>query len=95
MSFPPWPVKDPDERLDYSITWAAELLQAGSDTIATSTWTISGVGLTTDEDEVTGNVVTVWLVGGTLGAAYTINNHIVTAGGREYDQTMSLKIKAK
>lgn len=85
--------KDPDEVLDYTLDWSARL--PDSDTIATSTWIISGSGLTEDTDSKTDTTTTIWLSGGTLNTQYDLTNRVVTVGGRTMDQTVKLKIRAK
>ena len=84
--------KDPDETLDYIVDWSARL--GADDTISTSAFTVPA-GLTKDSDDNTTTTATVWLSGGTLGETYEILNRVTTAGGRTYDQTLKLKIKAK
>ncbi|MDK1377107.1 MULTISPECIES: hypothetical protein [unclassified Sinorhizobium] len=90
-----WPaLKDPDEVKDYSLNWAA--LLGASDTITSSTWTIDdGDGLTIDSDSNNSTATTVWLSSGTAGTNYSLVNRIVTAGGRTFDQTVRLKVRAK
>lgn len=85
-------IKDPDAILDYTINWSS-WLPAG-DAIAESTWT-AGNGITIDSDSNTSTSATVWLSGGTVGATYTVTNHIVTDDGREEDQTISIIIREK
>lgn len=94
MSIPSWPFKDPDELLDYEIDWAARL---DTDTISTSLWDINGpdAALTTPLDTKTATTTTIWLDAGTLNKVYTMTNHITTAGGRQMDQSVRLKIKTK
>ena len=94
MAIPSWPFKDPDELLDYVIDWSARL---DTDTIATSTWEINGPDavLTTPSDSFASDKTTIWLDAGTLGAVYTMTNHITTAGSREMDQSVKLRIKTK
>jgi hypothetical protein len=89
-----WPaVKDPDEVKDYSLDWS-ELLDG--DTIASSTWTVmAGAGLIVDESSYTDTVTTIWLSAGAVGTDYKLSNLVVTAGGRTYDQTVKLRVRAK
>ena len=84
-------IKDPGAKLDYQIDWSAWL---GADTISTSAWTVQ-TGLTKVSDTHTTTTSTVWLSGGTLGASYTVVNHIVTVGGREDDRTLVISIQDK
>ena len=75
-------VKDPSAIKDYTIDWGPYLASNGSDTIATSTWSVPA-GLTepnADTNDTT--TATVWLGSGTLGERYTVTNEITTAGGR-------------
>jgi len=83
--------KDPDAVLDYQIDWLAWL---GSDTIATSTWTV-GTGITKDSDTNTTTTATIWLSGGTVGTSYSATNRIVTALGRTDERTIQITVKNK
>jgi len=80
--------KDVDAILDYQIDWSDWL---GSDTIATSTWTIPS-GITQDSATNTNTTATVWLSGGTAGTAYTLTNRITTAAGRTQDQSIVILV---
>lgn len=84
-----WPSKSPNERLDYTINWAAAL---GTDTIVSSTWTISDSGLTTDDNTFAPVTATIWLLGGTPNTLYTVTNTITTAGTRVYVQQVNIKV---
>lgn len=86
-----WPQKSPGERLDYTINWAPPL---GTDTIVSSTWTINGSGLTTDNNTFGPNTATIWLLGGTVSQQYAITNTITTAGTRVYVQQVNINIVA-
>jgi hypothetical protein len=92
MSIPTWErTKDPNEVVDYDITWADQMTDL-SDTIATSTWTVPS-GITKDSSSNTTTRTKVWLSGGTAGETYTLLNRITTAGGRTLDQSIKLKMK--
>lgn len=99
-----WPDKDPDDELDYSLTWA-EQMDIDTDTIAryapfvvddedesdtTPVEIVQSLGKTPSFDDTN---TLVWLSGGTAGKTYQIVNRIVTAEGRQYDHTRALKIK--
>lgn len=86
-----FPYKDPDEDIDYTIDWSADL---GEDTIDSSVWTVP-LGITDVADSNTTTSTTIRLSGGSLGEIYTLNNHIVTAGGQEFDQTATIRIRGK
>ena len=90
-----WPFKDPDEVLDYGVDWDDRV---ESDEIEASAWSFAtdpDGALVVDSSEFGALGTTVWLSGGTLGETYALTNHITTAVGREMDQTVKLKIKAK
>lgn len=82
--------KDPDAILDYTVDWSSWL--GGTDTIASSTWTVP-TGLTKTTDTMTGTSATVWLSGGTLNETYQVTNEIVTVGGRTEDRTIIIKMR--
>lgn len=88
-------VKDPDAVLDYAIDWGSNWLS--SDTIASSSWAVSGPddSLTVDSDSNTTTTATVWLSGGTRHATYTVTNSIVTAEGREDDRSIVIRVENK
>ena len=88
----PWKFeKDPDAVKDYSIDWSAWL---GEDTIDTSTWSVPD-GITKDDDSNTTTSTTIWVSGGTAGQEYKLVNHIVTAAGREEDESLVFFIREK
>lgn len=65
--------------LKYSINWAAWL---GSDTLATSTFTVSA-GMTKVSETNSSTVATVKVSGGTAGTSYTVTNTITTVTSGE------------
>jgi hypothetical protein len=85
-----WPVKDPDEVLDYQVDWTEKL---ATDTIATSTWIVPA-GLTKDSDSNTPTKTTIWLSGGTPGEQYGITNRITTTGGRTIEQWLTIRVES-
>lgn len=88
-----WDSKDPQEKLDYSLTWAKELSRL-DDTIFDSQWRIEdGDGaLTTTGDGISGHITYIWLVGGTAGVTYKLINTITTDDGRTYERTVLLPV---
>lgn len=90
-----WDDKDPDDVLDYQINWVGSLPR--NDTISTSTFTIPTTdgALTIDSDTNDDYRTTVWLSGGTEGYTYSVQNRIVTVGGRTLDQTVSLTVTTR
>jgi hypothetical protein len=88
-------VKDPNEVLDYLVKWQPKI---GTDTIASSTWTVvSGAGLVLNDQSFdnTAKTTTVWAAGGTDGIIYTLLNHLVTNGGRTIDEYFYLTVESK
>lgn len=83
--------KDPNEVVDYDLSWSDQMT-ADTDTIASSTWTVPS-GITKDSASSTTTRTKVWLSGGTTGSTYTLLNRVVTAGGRTFDQSVKLKMK--
>lgn len=86
------PPKDPDETLDYSWDWS-EYLPRGDEVIA-SEWLVPD-GLTSEAQNFSALVTTVWLSGGDLGEEYTVTNRVTTKHGRQVDRTFALKIRSK
>lgn len=76
--------KDPSASKVYQFNWADYLTDLGSETITSSTFTITGDDaiLTKDnESVVSGSLKTqLRLLAGTLGNTYTVTNRIVTNG---------------
>ena len=95
-----WPDKDPEDVLDYQLSWAKQMT-LDTDTIASYSVEIEEGSVEIDTAKATSGLdftdttTTVWLKGGTLGETCIVRNHIVTAEGREYDHSRKLKIKAK
>lgn len=92
MSALKWDAKDPQDVADYQVNWADRL--GDDDTIVTSAWTVPS-GITKDSDSSTDTTTTIWLSGGTAGTSYTFINHVITAGGREWDQSVKIAVKDK
>lgn len=99
-----WPFKDPDEVADYDFNWTDRLLSSDeidagttvpADTIFSSDWIVVEGTVHKDSDTFSATHTKLWLSGGTLGETCLITNRIVTAGGRTFDNTVKLKIKAK
>jgi hypothetical protein len=101
-----WKPKDPDDVLDYPLSWAAQMAQ-DADTIASYEAFVSadtddgslvvmqaanGEGLGA-APSFTDTATNVWLSGGTAGVTYEVVNRITTAAGRQYDHTRKIKIK--
>jgi hypothetical protein len=98
-----WPAKDPQDVSDHGFDWSP-LIGMGDgpedDPIVTATAEVVTGDVVIDsmesgyvEGAPTGQATVTWLSGGTAGTRYEIRMHIVTAAGREFDQTMKSKIK--
>lgn len=85
--------QDPDEVLDYTVDWS-DWLPAGD--VITSATATGESGLTVGATvSYTTTTTTVWLSGGAAGSEYDVSVHVVTAGGREGDRSITLQIKEK
>lgn len=95
-----WPDKDPDDVADYGFNWTPKGL--GTDTItATSAVVVTpdssnvqvgqhSVGIVDGADDKQGTVT--WLSGGVDNTTATIRLRITTSSGRQFDQTMTIRI---
>lgn len=83
--------KDPNEVVDYDLSWVDQMTE-DTDTIASSTWTVPS-GITKASESNTTTRTKVWLSGGTAGLTYTLLNRVVTTGLRTFDQSVKLKMK--
>lgn len=84
--------KDPAGIIDYTVRWS-DWLPSG-DTISSSTWIVP-VGITKVSETNTTTDAVIFLASGTVGAIYEVTNRVVTAGGRQNDQTISILIEDK
>lgn len=92
--------KDPQAVLDYELDWgtasrAEDRWLRNGDTITESGWTINGpddelVRTSSTNSDLT---TTIWLSGGTPGAAYEVVNQISTAQGRIAERTLIFYIQ--
>jgi hypothetical protein len=85
-------IKDPQGIIDYTIRWTSWL--PSGDTISTSTWTVPAGIVKVSEANTTTDAI-IFLASGTVGVIYPVTNRIVTAGGRQNDQTISILIEEK
>jgi len=84
--------KDPAGIIDYTIRWSSWL--PSGDTVLSSTWTVpTGLVKISEANTITDAII--FLASGTLGQIYEVTNRIVTAGGRQNDQTISILIEEK
>ena len=87
-----WPNKDPDEVLDYDVSW---ILAAGETLSASSMVVVEGTVVKADESFTPEGVATVWLTGGAVGEICLVRNRVTTSMGRTYDTTTRLRIQTK
>lgn len=85
-------IKDPSSEITYHVNWTSWL---GSDTIATSTWTVPADLTTLGSPTKTNTHAYIKLGGGVRGETYEVVNTIVTAAGEKEDATIVLYIKDK
>ena len=83
-------VKDPSAVLDYYMDWAAWLQ---GDAIVNSSWVATGGTVTIRDPAFIGAMTMIWVEGGAAGELVDLTNHIVTAGGREEERTLRLKVR--
>ena len=84
--------KDPAGIIDYTVRWSGWL--PNGDTISSSSWIIpTGIVKVSEANTTTDAVI--FLASGTVGIIYEVTNRIITAGGRQNDQTISILIEEK
>jgi hypothetical protein len=81
-----------DEALDFTLDWTKYLANSGADTITSSSWVEDSGGITIDSDTNTTKKATVWISGGTHGTTYTIENTIITSGGRTAKRALDVHV---
>lgn len=91
-SIPSAPPKDPNSVIAYGFDWTSWLDTTNSETISTSSW-VSESGLSVSAENVTGNICSATLSGGTVGYTYILTNRITTSFGRTEDRSMYIQIK--
>lgn len=84
--------KDPQEVIDYTVDWAAEL-GTGEQISGTPVWTVPS-GITKDSQANTTTTATVWLSGGTAGNEYEIACKISTnnSPARTHEKTIVVPV---
>lgn len=86
--------KDPDERLDYSVSWRG-FLNEHQDAIETAEWVDYGYSpeLVIEDLGVKDGVHACYVSGGLLGRLYKMTSRISTTEGRNVDTTFELVLK--
>ena len=83
-------IKDPEERLDYTLDWDSLDYLATSETISLSAWSVpTGItqfGTATN----TTTTATIWLEGGTHGQEYIVSNLVTTSSGRKAERSIKI-----
>lgn len=82
--------KDPGDILDYKFNWEQWL--SDDEVIISSSWTTSGLGITTENDSFSDTETVVWLAGGSNTAVYSVKNQIQTNQGRTVERTMTIHV---
>ena len=80
--------KDPADVIEVELDYGP-LLQA--DTISTKT--VVGTNITIDSSSISGNVVTIWLSGGTSGTDASVTTTIVTAQPRTIERSFIIDVE--
>lgn len=89
-------LKDPSARLPFTVDWSA-WLAAEDDTAQSVTWIVPA-GLVKESnppESLFEGRATVWLSGGSSGAAYTVTCRLTTVGGRIDDRTVQISIRER
>lgn len=84
-------IKDPEAKLDYVFDWSDFLEE--SETITSQTTEVTAGDVTVGAGAIQGEVVRVWIEGGTLDSIAEITNHVITSAGRENDLVLNLQIR--
>ena len=83
-------IHDPQATLDYRWDWTAWL---DGDTITAATVTTPDASLTITDVTRDDTTVSAWITGGTTGTTAHVRCHITTAGGRQDDRTINLRVR--
>ena len=86
--------KDPDEVVDYQVSWDQQL--GDDDTIDEVTVTVSEDSeVVVDSSTADGSDVTIWFSGGAEGENCDVLVAIDTAAGRHLEQTITLRVRSR
>ncbi len=94
MSIRPWPPKDPNSKLRYHFDWTAFCEGEDSD-VASYVLALDvdpDASLVISDDVRSGNVIELWLSGGTLDVEYTVRCRVTLADGTNEDESRTLLI---
>lgn len=84
-----WPSKDPSGVADYTFAFDLDT----GDTIAGHTASVEAGDVVIDSTSASGNLVTIFLSGGTDGSFAIVTAHVITGAGREFDASAFLYIR--
>jgi hypothetical protein len=91
-----WPTKDPNAKLRYYFDWSGFCTGEGSNvaSYALSADSPPDAALLLTDDSRSGNIVMVWIAGGTVDVTYTIRCRVTLVDGSIEDESRSLTIAA-
>ena len=92
MPVKPTFIKDPEAELDYGFDFAALGWLSSGETITAVTWTVPA-GLTEGTKENDGEIIKVWLSGGTAGSTYEVEVKVTTSDGRVDSRSFDISVK--
>jgi hypothetical protein len=81
--------KTPGETLDYPLDYTEWLEGA---TISSSSWAVTPTGPTISSPQITGNITSCLLAGGTVDQTYTLTNTITSSNGKTRQVSRRIKI---
>lgn len=89
-----WPSKDPDEIIDYEISWTDRM--SDTDEVTSFSFASTG-GVTIDQSSVSADKrsTVAWISGGTEGEICIITGTANTLEGRKLQQSVRLKVKSR
>jgi hypothetical protein len=93
-SLPPWPVKQPEDELDYSLDFTALLDDVG-DYIASASVSMAPSGGSDAQPtllSIYGNLVTVWIGGGVAGRTSMATIGVQTTMGRTFEMFVNIQV---
>lgn len=86
-------LKDPSAVLDYTLDWT-DWLAGAADSLATLTVSATN-GCVVDRVQISINLTTAWISGGTVGTTSVVTFHITTFDGRADDRSIYVKIRER
>lgn len=88
-------VKDSADIMKRGLDWSALLTAIGGGAaLVTSTWTVTGSGLTVTDDGISAPYTKVILSEGTENMSYIVSNKVTLSNGETYERAIQVKISA-